>query len=1099
MKRILLACSALFLLGIVNVSAQEEEDVTSYIANSGFDEDITWNADGSVPKEIISNTDMISYRSYKYLAADSSIYAMANTDVLTNGEWKAADGRTWATNGFVARISGWELVSSASGEWVYFGSLPYSLGENAVPVADNGTAYLAAPATKPADDDGDDNVAALYLRAGWGAQAIYRQTINLPCAQYRLDYWVYNANYANSSSNTGVTNLCKVTCRRDEFLDEDGFNAQEWTKHSIEFTPTTDFTIQFGFKSSGGSNSNPFIFIDGIKLYKIGEADEAELVESDIYYYQEILYGLAANDTVAIFDGVVEQIDSVASAGDDAASSRDLDEMTQSVKDMQAYIAKIQGYLDTYGSYTVYMATIENLLKTTHYAGYDALEAVQNSAADVVAVAGADELADFINSLQDAISTYNRSQEASEDNPADYTFLMQSPYFTTEAAKPTIEYADNNAAVLSVTYPNVADYTTGSAPSDANSTGWSIGTSGGDQRLNYAQGRVCWNAWRTGSFTVTVQQSLTDLPNGYYTVSAEMITQADYVTDQHVFATATTGTSVSPSLTSGQWNDDAAGAWDYLTTEKVLVSDGTLTVGAAGSQSSETTGTQAGWFCVTNFRLLYYGEASADALKAIYDQKLTEANTLVESVYYKADKAAYSDSIAAYSNATTADEYNAALKALNSVIALANASISKYNDVTAGSLNDLKTNIESGYSTNQKAIAQNVVNNMEALEAADDATYTEMDSLTTILRYYRDTYLPKLAEVESATVTDATAKAAVEATVAKQVAALSTASELLTTDVLATYVAELERALNIAAAQDALISGNTDLTGLITNPSVDASSNSAVPEGWTVNRTNGDKNTTTGQAYNGESSNRYFDSWNATAGTVLFTAYQVIENIPNGVYELKAKQRASGTVGQEGVYLFAMDEAFSETAATGVFAPAHVQATDSFYVDNTMTKGTAVGYFTDSYGPIWTEAYDAVDLTGGTEEQNAIVAANGGIGRGWFYNSLQITVTNNVLTIGVTCDSTLTAGHTDTEGNLCVPFSGNWFSTDDWELTIIQNNQPDYNLATGIETIRQNNATLVGADAIYSVDGRRVSTLDNVPAGIYVVRQNGKTYKVLKK
>ena len=45
MKKLFTLCSIL-LLGAVNVFAQEE-DVTHYIVNAGFDEDMTFNADGS--------------------------------------------------------------------------------------------------------------------------------------------------------------------------------------------------------------------------------------------------------------------------------------------------------------------------------------------------------------------------------------------------------------------------------------------------------------------------------------------------------------------------------------------------------------------------------------------------------------------------------------------------------------------------------------------------------------------------------------------------------------------------------------------------------------------------------------------------------------------------------------------------------------------------------------------------------------------------------------------------------------------------------------------------------------------------------------------
>ena len=122
-----------------------------------------------------------------------------------------------------------------------------------------------------------DNLGFAYMRAGWGGRAIYKQTVKLPCAKYRLEYWSININPSASKGK----NLSKVTCRKDTWPDETGFNSTEWTKHEIEFTPTAEFTIQLGFESEGGSGSNPFLCVDGIKLYKIDEADPIDLLRSD--------------------------------------------------------------------------------------------------------------------------------------------------------------------------------------------------------------------------------------------------------------------------------------------------------------------------------------------------------------------------------------------------------------------------------------------------------------------------------------------------------------------------------------------------------------------------------------------------------------------------------------------------------------------------------------------------------------------------------------------------------------------------------------------------------------------------------------------------
>ena len=92
-----------------------------------------------------------------------------------------------------------------------------------------------------------------------------------------------------------------------------------------------------------------------------------------------------------------------------------------------------------------------------------------------------------------------------------------------------------------------------------------------------------------------------------------------------------------------------------------------------------------------------------------------------------------------------------------------------------------------------------------------------------------------------------------------------------------------------------------DMTSTIVNPGIIAANNDVVPEGWTIDKGVGNTFSTTGQHYSGVSSNRYLDSWNPTAGALNYIASQVVDSIPNGVYQLKVAARSSG----KGAYVFA--------------------------------------------------------------------------------------------------------------------------------------------------------------------------------------------------
>lgn len=889
---------------------------------------------------------------------------------------------------------------------------------------------------------------------------------------------------------------------------EDG----SWTNTSVTISSQEHSYLRFCARWCSGHG------FDGFGLYKLYDPEtttkydlleiEASALMEEGYDILGDLYDVNALVFAEVFEVYI----------DDGYYDAEGDEEA-----MEAYIDQMEAYLSEAEQLVSLIPTLDELIEEANadldlgYEGASDLQSAIDTATDFAENGYGDYETTYAayTTLQEAINTYLFSQTATADDPADYTFLLSSPYFLSDNDLVEITYLDSNAGIESISYVNEADYSSGSAPDDASSDGWYTGTSGGDQRLNYYSGRVCWNAWRTGDFTVALYQDLEDLPNGIYTISAEMLTQSTCITDQHLVANGSSST-VSPTLTSDDADNDA---WEWLTTEKALVLNGKLTIGAEGSQLYDEDGSvtapssysdnRGGWFLVTNWRLLYYGEASDEEVAEYYASVVAQATALLDSVYYAADKAQLQAYIDAYGSVTS--NYGDALDSLNYAIEEAQASYEKYVAVSEGSLLDVQTYISDGtYSTNQAAIAQTLVDIVLALEAADDATYTAMDDYTTIIRYYRDSYLPALAEAEALSISNETAAAAMAATIDGQVAELTAITALPTTDELDEYIAQLASAIAICQGQDLLDSGSSDLTALIVNATVDASSTSGAPDGWTVDY-NQSRCVYYGQDYLGDGSDYYFDSYNSTAGTMRMTAYQAI-TIPNGTYELQAMMRAAGTVGEEGIYLMAVDGTIVEDTyvdadstevdtiyfeGTPVLAAAHIQATDSFYIDNTLTKGESYGYFTDSYGPIWAEAYDAVDNDSYTSAQDAIAAANGGVGYGWFYVSLQVTVTGRVLTVGVTNDSTLTDGYSDTDGAACVPFSGTWYSADNFTLTLISSDD-DYNIATGIENVATETEQ-TAIQGIYALDGRRVSSLNEAPAGIYIIRQEGKTLKVLKR
>ena len=449
MKKIFtFALSAMFMLGGGSVFAQEEEDMTNYIVNAGFDEDLTWNADGSKKQATATETKSLSTRSNAFIAADGSLYAT----VASTTDKKRSDGRTFeATNGFVGQIKGWEWVylnndgavpldatgypdlskenarvESKACEWVYFGTVAYGLGETAIPVADDGATYLPGPTVSTEFDYG---TGALHLRAGWGNSFAYKQTVKLPCAKYRLEYWTINVNPNTTADGTDLT---QIICRRDVFKETDtegkSMKNTKWTKHEFEFTPTSEFTLIFGFKAGdGGSGATPWVYIDGIKLYKIDEADPEELLMSDILAESEDIMDLSGS--LGDYAGLMGEI---SDAIDEAQDAEGVEAMTEAYKKLQALRAKLA---DLTALAEEYQSLLENevsaILDTDNpYPGYDdfASKAEEIQAA-MEEEATSETFADYVAQLKKAINLYYTSQEASKENPADYTFLVDNPTF----------------------------------------------------------------------------------------------------------------------------------------------------------------------------------------------------------------------------------------------------------------------------------------------------------------------------------------------------------------------------------------------------------------------------------------------------------------------------------------------------------------------------------------------------------------------------------------------------------------------------------------------------------------------------------------------
>ena len=1062
------------------VMAQDGEDVTYLIQNAGFDEDLTFQTDGSMKPAIVTDHSL-SDRSWAYITADSSVYAKPKS----TSSQKRSDGRKLeATNGFIGRIDGWTVETNQEFpkcEWVYFGSIPYDLENQAIPIADDGSTYLEVP-ERPEVASGEDNIGFAYLRAGWGGRAVYKQVVKLPCAVYRLDYYAININ----SNATNGKNLTKVTCRKDEWKDETGFNDQEWTLHSIEFTPTSEFTMEFGFESEGGSGSNPFLCIDGIRLYKVGDADEFEVVQSEALDYVDEALAIAA-DGLADFnqaysdveDEVYELLNTLDEIVADHSDIQALNDICAQLKAEVEHVKELVAAAEVAQKQLNYVERVINA--ALGLPGDDALNDFYN-ANQPESITAAD-LTNFAEIVGAAMEAYWLSQVPSREDPANYAYLIQNAWF-----------CDNLVAPITNSAEDVADAGLTDAQLDA--AGWTDGSDASNRQTfaYWAVDRTAYQLWANSSFsgTLDVHQELTGIPNGIYSLEADLICNELAVGDQHIYISSSLQDAEGYLTEAGSvigWMSGAMPAdveWETVKTEgTVIVTDGKLTIGAAstsrwrdpetGEYNDEmpdmSSGERRGSFWMTNFVLRYHGEATADEIAEAKQARWMKANTMMDAMHFAADKAAVADSIAKYSRGEDLD-------VLNGGIALAKKSEGKYDEIMGEGktiptiADELETSGADAYGAAHDIVVYAYDKTLTWLAGAT-AAYAQVDSILNVLKGYSNTYTPAYNEAydKMSELSSAKAKEAINTKMADQ-KTLLLVDVLLSTEEVDKLVADLNDALAVAEAQDTYEKNKdaTDYTAYIKN------ADSADTAGWNViDKSDGPIKES---QYLDDGAHKYFDSYKS-GGNLLFTMEQRINNLPNGTYTVTALVRTP----TEGFCLFTANGGAEKTDTTYTEVPLdYYTVTDSLGHDSLVVAS-------DSHGPIWAaidakakaEGYSALDA-----EELAIWNANSGKGRGWKKVEISgVNVDNHMLVIGFTTNSQRT-------GKEC---KAAWVSATDFTLTLTEqgDNTGWDGPITGISAV-PNEKRANAIDGIYTLSGARVAAPQR---GLYIIVQDGKSRKVI--
>ena len=690
---------------------------------------------------------------------------------------------------------------------------------------------------------------------------------------------------------------------------------------------------------------------------------------------------------------------------------------------------------------------------------------------------GVDEFISAYDSLKSSIRSYYDSQIpfATEENPADMTYMIKSPNFR-------VPYAYSPDCALS-------------------SEGWVSENTGlpGEGNCFYPVHKpasevgkdvTCYNSWTWQFSHMNLYQDVEGLPDGWYRVECLGWTDEASIYKQHAYAV-----SMSDSVMSNMAST-AMTSWETFRTASIPVYDGKLRIGF----QSESGGGSIGWFLVTDFRLRYCGALSEETLRPILDKSLADGRAMADTMMFAADKKMLMDSISKYEAVEGAANLKQAIMSMKDAMSEAYKSVDKQNSVMAGIYKALKDSVDMEvYSGDYYDMASRFLSCMEDEINSADASYVEMDSLEGILYAFRDRYVPTLYAARELTVEDVFAKGILDDNINRQVSDFTTIKQLPEETLVDKYVNELEKAMAQCEAADLILAGGKDFTGLIVNPEINNSSNSVKPKGWDGTVVNGDNRFTgNGQQVDGNAQGYYLDSWNATPGTLLYNMHQTIESVPNGVYRLTAMTR---TTSDKGVYLYAFADNDSSTVTLSQVELEKMNITE-LGGPSAADGGDSIATVTDTYGSIFAEVYKRTN--GGqtaTDAENDTLMANNGWGSGWHYTSLDIEVKNHILTIGFTCDSTFTQKYGGTA------FAGTWISADNFRLVQLSSGDNEgWNPAAGISSVPDEDfsAAVEGGRIIapegsraYSVSGMPVNIGAVVPDGVYIVKFGKNTVKVV--
>ena len=771
------------------------------------------------------NYPNISY----YYSVFYTIYNAGNRELGMEDNWSNA---MWAQN-----TRGWAQINDWAGHWDDFGDAENVNSTNQISIQ-----YLSQKTKEVTsiNESGEEIIETVPtgFNDNWHYIAfVLNKSDNT--TTFFVDGTIFNQWTCQNGFLTGSTTLFdKLDSYADLYLG--GVAQWTWNDPDPAFA-YDDFTI---FAGNLGVEQQELVM--KIKRGEVDDNTRLAIAKNDYYEaiseLEDFLGRLEEYEALTLkMENVLVETEELTDATPTA------DTYTSAATTIRAEIAEQEKIVDAADAVKATIAKEKEYAETTNYPGKSTYLNALSQCNSSISNASTLEISTQVTSeIAKAKGKYVTSQELPSDGSGvDVTALILHPWFCNPDAEPTL----NEEGKYIFPYESEHNYTTNTTPSDYNSAGWINGNSFivDDARVNWTEGRITWNNWHAKNTigTLDIHQDISGLPEGYYSVSADWITNYEPST-QHTYAKSGSVTKSSVYLDNQGWDNET---WTTLQTDKIKIgTDGTLTIGGS---STATGSSYSGWFCVTNFKLTYYGtnvDLSEDLATKKNDVESTIHGLILQGDIDAANKQ-LNDILSNPDSYTAIDD-------LTKMIADLNNTVSKEIEIVTAV--DEYFTISSS-SENENAVLAATKSHLSHMINASDATIEIQDEVNNLIAS-SNSYISTLSAAEKWNTSEATDLLNQQISTIKS----SNPSESPTIETLTEYTYALVAVMKSSLTEKQASENNPiDITVFLQNPSFTGDS----MDGWTIA-------SGTAACYYSE-----LEFYNTN-----FNIYQEIKGMPEGYY-----------------------------------------------------------------------------------------------------------------------------------------------------------------------------------------------------------------------